>query len=50
LKVASGNQSDAQTFARGVTEFASQWDVDGLFVIDAAFYSEPNLQQVLRGL
>jgi transposase len=46
LKVASGNQSDAQTFAGVVTEFASQWNLDAMFVIDAAFYSEPNLQQV----
>jgi transposase len=46
LKVASGNQSDAQTFAGVITEFTSQWDLDALFVIDAAFYSEPNLQQV----
>ena len=46
LKVASGNQSDAQTFAGVVTEFASQWNLDSMFVIDAAFYSEPNLQQV----
>jgi transposase len=46
LKVASGNQSDSQTFAGVVTEFARQWDLDAMFVIDAAFYSEPNLQQV----
>ncbi|PZD74499.1 hypothetical protein C1752_01105 [Acaryochloris thomasi RCC1774] len=46
LKVADGNQSDAQAFAGVMSDFATEWDVDSLFVIDAAFYSEPNLQQV----
>lgn len=46
LKVADGNQSDAQAFAGVMSDFATQWDVESLFVIDAAFYSEPNLQQV----
>ena len=46
LKVADGNQSDAQSFAGIMQEFAQQWDMERMFVIDAAFYSEPNLQQV----
>lgn len=46
LKVADGNQSDSQTFAGVMGDFAAQWNLDALFVIDAAFYSEPNLQQV----
>jgi transposase len=46
LKVADGNQSDAQSFAGVMQEFAQQWDMERMFVIDAAFYSEPNLQQV----
>jgi transposase len=46
LKVADGNQSDAPAFSGIMGEFASQWHLDSMFVIDAAFYSEPNLQQV----
>lgn len=46
LQVASGNEHDAQQFAEGVKAFGEQWTSDGLFVMDAAFYSEPNLQQV----
>ncbi|MEL6940938.1 MAG: IS1634 family transposase [Cyanobacteria bacterium J06598_1] len=46
LKVSSGNQSDAQQFAKLMGEFADSWQMDSVFVIDAAFYSEPNLQQV----
>lgn len=45
LKVASGNQSDRQQFGRLMQEFQSQWDVDTLFVADAAFYSDPNLKR-----
>lgn len=29
-----------------MSEFAKNWQMDSLFVIDAAFYSEPNLQEV----
>lgn len=46
LKVADGNQSDAQQFAKVMSEFAKNWQMEGVFVIDAAFYSEPNIQQV----
>lgn len=46
LQVASGNQSDTQAFAGVMSDFATQWNSDALFVIDAAFYSDPNLQQV----
>ena len=46
LKVAAGNQSDAQQFAKLMCQFADNWQMDTLFVIDAAFYTEPNLQQV----
>ena len=46
LNVADGNQSDGQTFAGVMSEFSNQWHLDGLFVIDAAFYSEPNLKSV----
>ena len=46
LQVASGNDHDAQQFAEVMKAFGEQWSSDGLFVMDAAFYSEPNLQQV----
>lgn len=49
LEVASGNQSDRQQFGRLMQEFQSHWNVETLFVADAAFYSEPNLQRV-KGL
>ena len=45
LKVASGNQSDRQQFGHLMQEFQVQWDVDSLLVVDAAFYSEPNLKR-----
>ncbi|MGF1461305.1 MAG: transposase [Leptolyngbyaceae cyanobacterium] len=46
FKVGSGNESDSQTFAALMTLFAQQWQAPGLCVVDAAFYGEPNLQQV----
>ncbi|MBE9077604.1 IS1634 family transposase [Romeria aff. gracilis LEGE 07310] len=46
LQVASGNEHDTQQFARVMKAFGDQWTSDGIFVMDAAFYSEPNLQQV----
>lgn len=46
LQVASGNEHDSQQFAKVIKDFREQWSSDGLFVMDAAFYSEPNLQQV----
>lgn len=46
LEVASGNQSDCQEFGRLMQEFHNQWNVETLFVADAAFYSEPNLKRV----
>jgi transposase len=46
LEVASGNQSDRQRFASLMQAFKAEWDVDALFVVDAAFYSQGNLEQV----
>lgn len=46
LEVASGNQSDRQKFGRLMQDFHQHWDVQTLFVVDAAFYSEPNLKRV----
>ena len=46
LEVASGNQSDRQEFGRLMQDFHQHWDVETLFVVDAAFYSETNLNRV----
>lgn len=46
LKVGSGNETDSQKFAQLAKDFATQWQVEGVFVMDAAFYSEPNLKSV----
>ena len=46
LEVASGNQSDRQQFGHLMREVQDQWHIDTLFVVDAAFYSEPNIQGV----
>lgn len=46
LKVSDGNQSDAQQFAKLMSKFAENWQMESAFVIDAAFYSKPNIQQV----
>lgn len=48
LKVGNGNDSDAQQFARLMRNFSDNWQCDSLIVIDAAFYSQPNLQQVSK--
>lgn len=46
FQVGSGNETDSQTFAVIAKAFAEQWQVEGLMVMDAAFYSEPNLKQM----
>jgi transposase len=49
IELADGNQSDKTRFAGLMQEFKSQWNFEGLYVADAALYSEQNLQQ-LSGL
>lgn len=49
IELADGNQSDKTRFAALMQEFKSQWSFEGLYVADAALYSEDNLQQ-LSGL
>lgn len=46
LQVASGNEHDSQQFAKVIKDFREQWSSDGLFVMDAAFYSESNIEQI----
>lgn len=52
FKVGNGNDTDSQPFAKLLKAFAEQWHAEALMVVDAAFYSESNLQQVgsLKGL
>ncbi len=46
FKVGNGNDTDSQQFAKLLKDFAGQWHLEALMVVDAAFYSESNLQQV----
>lgn len=44
--MADGNESDSAIFAHLLREFRQQWEIDALFVADAALYSQENLQQM----
>ena len=46
LKVASGNRHDSEVFAQVLKDFSEQWTQEGIVVMDAAFYTQPNLEQV----
>lgn len=46
LRVADGNESDSAMFATIIADFQQQWQIDALFVADAALYTEDNLQQM----
>jgi transposase len=46
FQAGNGNDTDSQKFAQLAKRFAHQWQMEGLFVMDAAFYSEPNLQHL----
>lgn len=46
LRVADGNESDRGIFAQLMKEFRENWELDALFVADAAMYGEENLQQL----
>lgn len=47
MQVGSGNESDQKAFAKMIKEFKSQWTgaVPQVYVMDAAFYTESNLQE-----
>ena len=45
LNIASGNEHDSGQFAEVIKAFGEQWTSEGVFVMDAAFYTEANLQQ-----
>ena len=48
LRVGDGNETDSAVFARLILEFKQQWDVDALFVADAALYTADHLQQMAQ--
>lgn len=49
LNLGNGNQSDQKVHAQRIQQFQKQWQVEGLFVADAALYSADNLEK-LKGL
>lgn len=46
VELADGNQSDKTRFATLMQEFKSEWNFEGLYVADAALYSQDNLEQL----
>lgn len=48
LRVGDGNETDSSVFAQLIQQFRQQWDVDALFVADAALYTSVNLQQMAQ--
>lgn len=46
LRVADGNESDSAIFATIIADFKRQWQIEALFVADAALYTQENLQQM----
>ena len=46
LRVANGNESDRAIFAQLIREFNQEWDINALFMADAALYSAENLEQM----
>ena len=45
LRVGDGNETDSAMFGKLVTQFKQQWNIDALFVADAALYTAGNLTQ-----
>jgi transposase len=46
LRVGDGNEADSAMFAQLVSKFRQQWQIDALFVADAALYNADNLIQM----
>ncbi len=46
LRVANGNEVDSAIFGTLIADFRKQWQIDALFVADAALYTKKNLQQM----
>ena len=47
LRVADGNEVDSAMFGTLMAHFHKQWQIDALFVADAALYTEKNLQMIV---
>ena len=47
LRVAHGNEVDSAMFGTLMADFHKQWQIDALFVADAALYTEDNLQMIV---
>lgn len=46
LRVADGNEADKSIFPKLIREFKREWNLETLFVADAALYTAENLQQI----
>ena len=47
LRVANGNEVHSARFGTLMADFHKQWQIDALFVPDAALYTEDNLQMIV---
>ena len=47
LRVAHANEVDSAMFGTLMADFHKQWQIDALFVADAALYTEDNLQMIV---
>ena len=47
LRVAHGHEVDSAMFGTLMAHFHKQWQIDPLFVADAALYTEDNLQMIV---
>ena len=47
LRVADGNEVESAMFGTLMADFHKQWQIDALFVADAALYTEDNLQMIV---
>ena len=46
MEMVNGNQADKARFGDLMEQFQQQWDFDGIYVADAALYSEENLKKL----
>ena len=49
LRVGDGNETDSAMLGKLVTQFKQQWNIDVLFVADAALYTAGNLTHLSIG-
>ena len=47
LRVADGNEVNSAMFETLMADSYKQWQIDALFVADAALYTEDNLQMIV---